>query len=89
MGKPFPKTLLVLPVHNHAGTLRSVTRKALAEGFPVLVVDDGSTDGGLHTWLPGALVIGPLPGFAGASLTYVVVRSLRANRPPDARPAGS
>ena len=49
MWKPFPKTLLVIPVYNHAATLRAVARNALAEGFPVLVVDDGSTDGGLDT----------------------------------------
>ncbi|HEX7522580.1 MAG TPA: DUF2062 domain-containing protein [Candidatus Deferrimicrobium sp.] len=47
MGTPLPKTLLVIPVHNHAATLRAVALKGLAEGFPVLVVDDGSTDGGL------------------------------------------
>lgn len=47
MGTPFPKTLLVIPVYNHAATLRDIARRGLAEGFPVLVVDDGSTDGGL------------------------------------------
>lgn len=49
MGTPLPKTLLVIPFYNHAATLRAVARNALAEGFPVLVVDDGSTDGGLDT----------------------------------------
>ena len=49
MGTPLPKTLLVIPVYNHAATLRAVARNGLAEGFPVLVVDDGSTDGGLDT----------------------------------------
>ena len=43
----------------------------------------------LWEWLLGALVIGPILGFAGALLTYLVVRSLRANRSPDAQPAGS
>ena len=42
----------------------------------------------LWEWLLGALVIGPILGFAGALLTYIVVRSLRANRSPDAQPAG-
>ena len=42
MGTPLPKTLLVIPVHNHAATLRAVALKGLAEGFPVLVVDDGN-----------------------------------------------
>jgi len=49
METPFPKTLLVVPVYNHAATLRAVAQGGLAEGFPVLVVDDGSTDGGLDT----------------------------------------
>lgn len=49
MGTPLPKTLLVIPVYNHAATLRAVTLNGLAEGFPVLVFDDGSTDGGLDT----------------------------------------
>lgn len=41
------KTLVVIPVYNHASTLRGVAEAALAEGFDVLVVDDGSTDGSL------------------------------------------
>jgi len=49
MGTPSPKALLVIPVHNHGKTLRSVVERALGAGFPVLVVDDGSTDGGLDT----------------------------------------
>lgn len=49
MGTPSPKTLLVIPVYNHGKTLRSVVERALGAGFPVLVVDDGSTDGGLDT----------------------------------------
>lgn len=35
--------LTVIPVYNHAATLRGVAEAALAHG-PVLVVDDGSTD---------------------------------------------
>ncbi len=38
------KVLLVIPVYNHARTLRSVVVRSLATGWPVLVVDDGSTD---------------------------------------------
>jgi len=49
METPLPKTLLVIPVYNHAAALRAVVLGGLAEGFPVLVVDDGSTDGGLDT----------------------------------------
>lgn len=40
------KILLVIPLFNHGNTIRSVVEKALASGWPVLVVDDGSSDGG-------------------------------------------
>lgn len=43
----------------------------------------------LWEWLLGALVIGPILGFAGALLTYAVIRALRANRSPDAQPTGN
>jgi uncharacterized protein (DUF2062 family) len=42
------RVLVVIPVYNHAATLRAVAEAALREGHPVLVVDDGSTDGGLE-----------------------------------------
>ena len=51
MGTPSPKTLLVIPVRNRAASLLSAAVNGLAAGFPVLVVDDGSTDGGLDTVL--------------------------------------
>lgn len=44
-----PETLVVIPVYNHAQTLRGVAQRALGQGFPVLVIDDGSTDGSLDT----------------------------------------
>jgi hypothetical protein len=40
-------TLLVIPVFNHAGTLRVVAEGCLKTGLPVLIVDDGSLDQGL------------------------------------------
>ncbi len=40
------KVLLVIPLFNHGETLVSVVQAALATGLDVLVVDDGSTDGG-------------------------------------------
>lgn len=40
------KILLIIPLFNHGNTIRSVVKKALAAGWPVLVVDDGSSDGG-------------------------------------------
>jgi glycosyltransferase involved in cell wall biosynthesis len=46
---PELKTIVVIPVYNHAATLRKVAEGALAQGFAVLVVDDGSTDGSFDT----------------------------------------
>ncbi len=43
------KVLVVIPVYNHAGTLRAVAERTLAVQPDVLVVDDGSTDGGADT----------------------------------------
>jgi glycosyltransferase involved in cell wall biosynthesis len=34
----------VIPVYNHAGTVAQVVKTAQAMGYPVFVVDDGSTD---------------------------------------------
>lgn len=38
--------LVVIPVYNHGETLRGVVEAALSTGFSVLVVNDGSSDGG-------------------------------------------
>jgi len=35
---------LIIPVYNHAATVAQVVRQAQALGYPVFVVDDGSTD---------------------------------------------
>lgn len=43
------KVILVIPVYNHRKTLRGVVVKALEAGAGVMVIDDGSTDGGLET----------------------------------------
>lgn len=41
-----PRVLVAIPVYNHAATLRVVVERTLALHSDVLVVDDGSTDGG-------------------------------------------
>ena len=38
-------TVVVIPTYNNAGTLKDVLSRTLAQGLPVVVVDDGSTDG--------------------------------------------
>ncbi|NTV15362.1 MAG: DUF2062 domain-containing protein [Desulfobulbaceae bacterium] len=47
MAENNPTILLLIPLYNHGATVRRVVEKALAAGWPVLVVDDGSSDGGL------------------------------------------
>lgn len=43
------KVLLVIPLYNHGETIATIVELALATGYPVLVVDDGSTDGGAES----------------------------------------
>lgn len=38
------ETLIIIPTYNNAGTLEDVIRRCLAQGLPVLVVNDGSSD---------------------------------------------
>ena len=65
MNQDPPRTLLVVPVYNHGKTLRSVVEKALRTGFPILVVDDGSTDGGMDSVADLPVVRHRLPGNRG------------------------
>ena len=39
---------VVIPLYNHGSTIVSVVEKALELHLPVIVVDDGSTDGGVN-----------------------------------------
>ncbi len=43
------RALILIPVYNNAATLRKVAEKSIETGLPVLVVNDGSTDGGPDT----------------------------------------
>ena len=43
------KLMVVIPVYNHTKTLRDVVASALEVNDSVMVVDDGSTDGGIDT----------------------------------------
>jgi len=42
------KTIIVIPLYNHAATVRSVAEQCLAINTEVLVVDDGSQDNGAN-----------------------------------------
>jgi uncharacterized protein (DUF2062 family) len=46
---PPVKSIVVIPVFNHSRTLRDVVSRALKVHPKVMVVDDGSTDGGIET----------------------------------------
>ena len=46
---PQTRPLIVIPVFNNRATLRRVVEESLTFGLPVLVVNDGSTDGGPET----------------------------------------
>ncbi len=38
------RTPVIIPVYNHASTVASVVRRVLDQGYPVIAVNDGSTD---------------------------------------------
>ncbi|MBN1474902.1 MAG: glycosyltransferase family 2 protein [Syntrophaceae bacterium] len=42
--KPTKRLVIVIPVYNHEKTVREVVTQAKALGYPVFVVNDGSTD---------------------------------------------
>ena len=42
-------TIIVIPTYNNAGTIAQVVTRALGQNLPVLVVNDGSTDGSAST----------------------------------------
>ena len=42
--RPDPRFAVVIPVYNHSRTIRSVVKEALTLGYPVYVVNDGSSE---------------------------------------------
>lgn len=65
-----PRLLIVIPLYNHAATVRQVAEQCLAVHPEVLVVDDGSTDGGAGTLagLPVTVVRHPCNLGKGAAI---------------------
>ncbi|MCF8068342.1 MAG: DUF2062 domain-containing protein [Desulfobacterales bacterium] len=49
MNKERLKILIVIPTYNNRATLSDIVGSALEKSFPVLVVNDGSTDGAMET----------------------------------------
>ena len=41
------QVLLIIPLYNHGATVAEVVQRAGVTGYPVVVVDDGSSDGGI------------------------------------------
>lgn len=39
-----PRLAVIIPTYNHGGRVAAVARRAVSLGWPVIVVDDGSTD---------------------------------------------
>jgi glycosyltransferase involved in cell wall biosynthesis len=73
------KLLIVIPVYNHAGTLREVVIRALDVCSDVLVVDDGSTDGSGETikGLPVRIVSHEVNKGKGAAILTAVEEARR------------
>jgi glycosyltransferase involved in cell wall biosynthesis len=54
-----PRLAVVIPLFNHGTTVAAVVSRAARHGFPVFVVDDGSTDGGCDNLksIPGIFLV--------------------------------
>ncbi len=76
---PLP-VLLVVPVYNHGATLSGVVRAALATGLPVLVVDDGSNDGGSEGLEQLDCVVHRLPENRGKGAALLTAARLAAEQ---------
>ena len=78
-GEPQPTFALVIPAYNEAATIRDVVIRALAHVEPVIVVDDGSTDGTADVLadLPVTVLRNPRNQGKAASLRLGLARALR------------
>ena len=74
--------LAIVPAHNEAGRVGEVVRALMAQGLPVLVVDDGSSDGsGPEAAAAGARVLRQEPNQGkGAALKAGFPRGLGRGR---------
>src|SRR3954447_1839764 len=74
-----PRVVIVVPAYNEAATIRDVVERCVRTGFPVIVVDDGSTDAtaAIVADLPVALVRQPRNHGKGAALLLGIRHALR------------
>lgn len=74
-----PKVLIVIPLYNHAATVRQVAEGCLAVHSQLLVVDDGSSDGGaaLLAGLPLRLVTHDVNRGKGAAILTAAAEARR------------
>ncbi|MEA3511812.1 MAG: glycosyltransferase family 2 protein [Actinomycetota bacterium] len=93
-------TLVVIPAHNEVDTVGQVVRRVAAVGFPVLVVDDGSSDGTASAAMNAGATVVTMPvnlgvgGAMRAGFKYAVQHDYRRvvqvdadlQHPPEAIP---
>lgn len=77
-----PEILLVIPVYNHGQTLRRVVEETLRIHSDILVVDDGSSDGGAETLddLPVRLIRHETNRGKGAAIMTAVEEARRLGK---------
>jgi glycosyltransferase involved in cell wall biosynthesis len=88
--RPPSAVLAIVPAHNEAGRIGSVVQAVTAQGLPVLVVDDGSSDGtGVEATAAGARVLRLEPNRGKGAALKAGFRAALAPAVPDMVADGS
>ena len=88
---------IVIPVYNHSKSLRKVVLRALEVNAAVMVVDDGSSDGGINTlaglhthilhhpvnWGKGAAILTAAKAYRQMAMTHLVTVDADGQHNPD------
>jgi glycosyltransferase involved in cell wall biosynthesis len=74
------RTVIVIPAYNEGATIRELVERCLQLSFPVIVVDDGSTDNtqAALDGLPITLLANPQNSGKAATLWYGMQQALKA-----------